>query len=116
MPTNSQAVLRPFIPPCSDIVKEKLMTQKQIAAAAIAGLFALGAVGGAALAQDKTGQEKCWGVAKAGQNDCGSNKTAHSCAGQSKKDNDPNDFKMVKAGTCIKMGGSLEQGKAGNKS
>jgi uncharacterized membrane protein len=89
------------------------MTQKPIVAAAIAGLFALGAAGGAALAQDKMGQEKCWGVAKAGQNDCGSNKTAHSCAGQSKKDYDPNDFKTVKAGTCVQMGGSLEQGKPG---
>jgi uncharacterized membrane protein len=87
------------------------MTQKRIAATAIAGLFALGAA--TALAQDKPGQEKCWGLAKAGQNDCGSNKTAHSCAGQSKKDYDPNDFKMTKAGTCVQMGGSLEQGKPG---
>ncbi len=86
------------------------MTQKPIVAAAIAGLLALG---GTALAQDKAGQEKCWGVAKAGQNDCGSNKTAHSCAGQSKKDYDPNDFKMTKGGTCVQMGGSLEQGKPG---
>ena len=85
------------------------MMQKPIVAAAIAGLLALG--GTAALAQDK--QEKCWGLAKAGQNDCGSNKTAHSCAGQSKKDYDPNDFKMTKAGTCVQMGGSLEQGKSG---
>lgn len=87
------------------------MTQKQMAAAAIAALVALGAA--SAAAQDKKGQEKCWGVAKAGQNDCGSNKTAHSCAGQSKNDYDPNDFKMTKAGTCVKMGGSLEQGKPG---
>lgn len=85
------------------------MDQKTLVAAAVAGLFALGAQGGA-LAQD---QEKCWGVAKAGQNDCGSNKTAHSCAGQSKKDYDPNDFKAVKAGTCVEMGGSLTQGKPG---
>jgi uncharacterized membrane protein len=89
------------------------MTQKPIVAAAIAGLLALGAASGAALAQDKKGQEMCWGVAKAGQNDCGSNKTAHSCAGQSKADYDPNDFKMVKAGSCMQMGGSLEQGKPG---
>ena len=89
------------------------MTQKPIVAAAIAGLFALGAAGGA-MAQDvKPGQEKCWGVAKAGQNDCGSNKTAHSCAGQSAKNYDPNDFKVVKAGTCQKMGGSLTQGEPG---
>jgi uncharacterized membrane protein len=87
------------------------MTQKPIVAAAIAGLFALGAAGGAALAQDK-GQEKCWGVAKAGQNDCANSKAGHSCAGQSKKDNDPYDFKMVKTGTCAKMGGSLVEGKA----
>lgn len=89
------------------------MTQKPIVAAAIAGLLALGAASGAALAQDKKDQEKCWGVAKAGQNDCGSNKTAHSCAGQSKAEYDPNDFKMVKAGSCVQMGGSLEQGKPG---
>jgi uncharacterized membrane protein len=87
------------------------MDQKTLVAAAVAGLFALGAQGGA-LAQDK-GQEKCWGVAKAGQNDCGSNKTAHSCAGQSKKNYDPDDFKVVKAGTCVKMGGSMKQGEPG---
>ena len=89
------------------------MTQRPIAAAAIAGLFALGAAGGAALAQDKKDQEKCWGVAKAGQNDCANSKAGHSCAGQSKKDNDPYDFKEVKAGTCTQMGGSLKEGQAG---
>ena len=87
------------------------MDQKALVAAAVAGLFALGA-GSIALAQDKM-QEKCWGVSKAGQNDCGSNKTAHSCAGQSKAEYDVNDFKMVKAGTCVEMGGSLKQGEAG---
>lgn len=88
------------------------MDQKRLVGTAIAGLFALGMVSGNALAQDK-GQEKCWGVAKAGQNDCGSNKTAHSCAGHSKMDYDPNDFKVVKAGTCVQMGGSLMQGEPG---
>jgi len=87
------------------------MDQKTLAGMAFAGLFALGA-SGATLAQDK-GQEKCWGVAKAGKNDCANAKTGHSCAGQSKKDNDPYDFKMVKTGTCAQMGGSLTEGKAG---
>lgn len=86
------------------------MDRNGMAALALAGVFTL-AAGGAA-AQDK-GQEKCWGVAKAGQNDCGSNKTSHSCAGQSKKDYDPNDFKAVKTGTCVQMGGSLKQGEPG---
>jgi uncharacterized membrane protein len=88
------------------------MNQKHLVGTAVAGLFALGMVSGSAIAQDK-GQEKCWGVAKAGQNDCGSNKTAHSCAGHSKMDYDPNDFKVVKAGTCVQMGGSMTQGEAG---
>ena len=80
---------------------------------AIAGLLAAGvSVGGNVLAQDKN-QEKCWGVSKAGQNDCGSNKTAHSCAGHSKADYDPNDFNVVKAGSCVQMGGSLTQGEPG---
>jgi uncharacterized membrane protein len=86
------------------------MMHKPMVAAAIAGLFALGAAS-SALAQDKKGQEKCWGVAKAGQNDCANSKAGHSCAGQSKQDNDPYDFKMVKTGTCTKMGGSLAEGK-----
>ena len=90
------------------------MDRNALAATAIAGLLALGA--GSAMAQDKMNMEKCWGVAKAGQNDCGSNATAHSCAGQSKANYDPNDFKTVKAGTCVKMGGSLVQGKPGKMS
>jgi uncharacterized membrane protein len=88
------------------------MNQKHLVGTAVAGLFALGMVSGAAIAQDK-GQEKCWGVSKVGQNDCGSNKTAHSCAGQTKMDYDPNDFKVVKAGTCVQMGGSMTQGEPG---
>jgi uncharacterized membrane protein len=87
------------------------MDQKTLVAAAVAGLFALGAQGGALAAEHA--QDKCWGVAKAGQNDCGSDKTAHSCAGESKMDYSPNDFKAVMAGTCTKMGGSLKQGEAG---
>ena len=90
------------------------MNKDLMARSAVAGLMSLGLVAaGGALAQDKKDMEQCWGISKAGQNDCGSNKTAHSCAGQSKKDYDPNDFKAVKTGTCDKMGGSLTQGKAG---
>jgi uncharacterized membrane protein len=83
---------------------------------AMAGLLAAGvSLSGSAFAQDKMSkdQEKCWGIAKAGQNDCGSNKTAHSCAGQAKTDYDANDFKMIKTGTCVQMGGSLTQGQPG---
>jgi uncharacterized membrane protein len=90
-----------------------MMNRDLLIRSAIAGVLAAGVtIGSSAMAQDKN-MEKCWGVSKAGQNDCGSNKTSHSCAGQSKKDYDPNDFKAVKSGTCEKMGGSLVQGQAG---
>jgi uncharacterized membrane protein len=85
-----------------DMSKQHVLIQS-----AVAGLLALGiaAASGSALAADQA-KEKCFGVAKAGQNDCGSNKSKHACAGQSKIDNDPADFKYVPAGTCAQMGGS----------
>ena len=75
---------------------------------AIGGLLAAGLLTASvsAVAADE-GKDKCFGVAKAGQNDCGSKTSKHSCAGQSKVDNDPNDFKLLPAGTCEKMGGKL---------
>lgn len=75
--------------------------------AAAATLLATGLLGQMATAQAEDAKEKCFGVAKAGQNDCGSKLSKHSCAGQSKVDNDPNDFKLVAKGTCEKMGGKL---------
>ena len=51
--------------------------------------------------------EKCYGVAKAGRNDC---QTDHSsCAGTSKTDRQPDAWISVPKGTCDKvMGGSLK--------
>ena len=76
---------------------------------AITGLLALGitAAAGSAQAAD---EEKCYGVAKAGQNACNSNASKHSCAGHSKVDNDPNDFIPLPVGSCAKIGGKLEPG------
>ncbi|CAN5267347.1 hypothetical protein BH11PSE11_BH11PSE11_27910 [soil metagenome] len=50
-------------------------------------------------------KEKCFGIAKAGQNDCATATGSHSCAGQAKKDNDPAEWKYVAKGTCEKEGG-----------
>jgi uncharacterized membrane protein len=82
-----------------------------ILAAALTGLTALGA-SNVVMAGDKGGKEKCYGVAKAGGNDCADALGTHSCAGQAKTDNDPNEWKYVAKGTCADMGGSLEPGKA----
>lgn len=82
--------------------------QSTLIRSAVAGLLAAGLLAGAATANAaEPDKEKCFGVAKAGQNDCGSKYSKHSCAGQSKMDNDPNDFKLVPKGSCETMGGKL---------
>jgi uncharacterized membrane protein len=45
--------------------------------------------------------EKCYGVALKGQNDCKAG--AHDCKGHSTVDYDPQSFKLVPAGTCTSM-------------
>lgn len=51
-------------------------------------------------------QEKCYGVAKKGKNDCQTAKT--SCAGTSTRDNQGDAWVYVPKGTCEKLvGGSL---------
>ncbi|QLH41750.1 MAG: DUF2282 domain-containing protein [Coxiellaceae bacterium] len=54
----------------------------------------------------KAKMEKCYGIAKAGKNECGTK--THACAGTAKVDNDPNEWIFVPAGTCKQKGGSLE--------
>ena len=48
--------------------------------------------------------EKCFGVVKAGKNDCQT--AASSCAGTSKKDNQADAWIYVPAGTCAKITGA----------
>ena len=45
--------------------------------------------------------EKCYGLAKAGKNDCAAG--SHSCAGSSKIDGDPNSWIYVPAGYCERI-------------
>ena len=47
-------------------------------------------------------QEKCYGVAKAGQNDCAAG-PGTSCAGTSTRDYQGDAWKLVPAGTCEKI-------------
>ncbi len=72
---------------------------------ALASALALGLLGTAG-AQDKpAAKEKCYGIAKAGQNDCANLSGSHSCAGQSKVDKDPGEWKYVPKGTCKDLKG-----------
>lgn len=52
-------------------------------------------------------KEKCYGIAKAGQNDCAAVDGAHSCAGRAKISKAPAEWKYVAKGTCEKEGGKL---------
>ena len=84
------------------------MTSKSaLLAAAVSSLFALTTT---AFAAEAGTSEKCYGVAKAGKNDCAGG--AHACAGQSSKDNSSKEFIKLPKGTCERIvGGSLTPGK-----
>lgn len=82
-------------------------THRTAVAAALLGLSSLAGLAHAAPAAQPAGSEKCYGVAKAGHNDCASTTGTHACAGQSKSDMSPTDFKYTPAGTCAGMGGKL---------
>jgi uncharacterized membrane protein len=83
-----------------------MSSQQKMISTAITTLLALG-IASASNAVSAAETEKCFGVAKAGQNGCNSNANQHGCAGHSKVDNDPNDQMPVPKGTCLKMGGKL---------
>jgi uncharacterized membrane protein len=74
---------------------------------AIGSVLALGVLSMQAYAADDANTEKCYGVAKAGKNDCAG--AAHSCAGQSKPgDSMSKEFIKLPKGTCERIqGGSL---------
>ncbi|MBV8502851.1 MAG: DUF2282 domain-containing protein [Paucibacter sp.] len=88
------------------------MQHKQILASGLAAALALGFVA-QAQADDKAPKEKCYGIAKAGQNDCSNISGSHSCAGQAKADNAADDWKFVAKGSCKSAGGlSADEAKA----
>ncbi len=83
-------------------VKQSIAITSAIAAALLL------ASSGALAADEKSQTEKCYGVAKAGKNDCAAG-PGTTCAGTSKTDGQGNAWTLVLAGTCEKLvGGSLE--------
>ena len=82
------------------------MNQRLVVSSALASALSLGLLTSvSAHAQDSKGKEKCFGIAKAGQNDCANTSGSHSCAGQSKVDMAPDEWKYVAKGTCKEMKG-----------
>ena len=82
-------------------------TKTAMLAAAIGGLVAFAApVAFAADDGKAAATEKCYGVSKAGKNDCAG--AAHSCQGEAKKDADAREWVKLPKGTCERLaGGSL---------
>ena len=84
------------------------MDSQALVRSALVGLIALGTAQASLGADTTGGKEKCYGVAKAGQNDCANATGTHACSGQSKADHDPQDWKYVATGTCTKLGGKMD--------
>jgi uncharacterized membrane protein len=84
------------------------MKKTNVTITAIGSLLTLGvaAFSTPTFAADKADMEKCYGVAKAGKNDCAG--PAHACAGQSKMDAGGKEWISLPKGTCERLsGGSL---------
>ena len=91
-------------------IRTKDMMSKKSVNTLLASAVALTAAGGIgsanALSADK---EKCYGVVKAGHNDCGNAAKTHSCAGHATVDGDGGEWLALPKGVCEKLvGGSLE--------
>lgn len=87
---------------------------KPLMASSLASLIAMSlsvAAGGAYAAAGDT--EKCAGIVKAGQNDCGTSKSA--CAGTAKVDRDPEAWIAVPKGTCARIAGGMLTNKPENQ-
>lgn len=80
-----------------------------IASLALAGSIASAIASIAAPAAQAADNEKCYGIAMKGQNDCAAGK--HDCAGKSTKNYDKMSFKLVPAGTCMDMNVHGHKGK-----
>lgn len=77
------------------------------ALSAASALIAMAGVIAAPASADIAEKEKCYGVAKAGKNDCAAG-PGTSCAGTSTVDYQGNAWKYVDAGSCEAMGGTLK--------
>ena len=98
-------------------MNKALMMRSAIAGILSLGVVSLGAHAGATPAQVKEMEqmakkmqwEKCFGIAKAGKNDCAVAGASHACAGEAKADNQKDAYLFVPAGSCQKIvGGSMK--------
>ena len=89
------------------------MNHRLVASTALASVLAMGLLSAAQAQEGAKDKEKCYGVAKAGSNDCANLSGSHSCAGQNKNAMAVDEWNYVAKGSCVKLGGkSLDEAKA----
>jgi uncharacterized membrane protein len=80
-----------------------IMTISKVLTSALVAAVGLSVASGAvAAAAEKP--EKCYGIVKAGKNDCGTSK--HGCAGVAKADNAADEWLFMPKGLCDKIVGA----------
>ena len=84
---------------------------KVLLTAALAGVFAAATT--AQAADEHVSKVKCYGIAKAGKNDCKAADASHACAGKAATDNSKVDFSLVAdKAVCDTAKGSIEAPKS----
>jgi uncharacterized membrane protein len=73
-----------------------------LAATAAAALTGIAATASAQPVQPQPSMDKCYGISRAGQNDCAAG-PGTSCAGTSRRDYQGNAWKYVRRGTCTSI-------------
>ena len=87
------------------------MTVRNASLALSAAIAAALSIAAQSPAGAESKNEKCYGIAKAGENDCAA-ANSNTCAGTSKADYDPLAWKLVPKGTCESMEVTLKDGKS----
>lgn len=82
------------------------MNKRKLVNTALAAIVSVGLTGGVAVTASAESHSnkpvKCYGVAKAGQNDCGV-PGGHGCAGQAKTNYDTKEWKYLTPSKCKQM-------------
>ncbi len=89
-------------------MKHQVLIQSAATSLLATLLFSAATSANSHMAGDVPGKEKCYGIAKAGQNACANLSATHDCAGQAKVDNDKSEWVYVAKGTCNKLKGLSE--------
>lgn len=84
------------------------MNKKNLLSSFVLGVSTFAIAANPAMAKSDVKMEKCYGIVKAGKNDCADLKGTHSCAGSAKVDGGSNEWILLPEGTCEKIvGGKL---------